>query len=98
MARHRSENRWLVIELKRNQSSDETVGQILRYMGWMRRRKAEGAAVEGLIICREIDQRLQYTLDGLPNNTTSDGNLAISLHAVGARAAWPLAAVLCVCS
>lgn len=67
VAKHRSENRWLVIELKRNQTSDETVGQVLRYMGWVRRRKAEGAVVEGLIICREVDQRLQYALDGQPN-------------------------------
>lgn len=67
VAKHRSENRWLVIELKRNQTSDETVGQLLRYMGWVRRRKAEGALVEGLIICREVDQRIQYALDGQPH-------------------------------
>lgn len=65
LAKHRSENRWLVVELKRNQSSDDTVGQILRYMGWTRRNLASnGGEVEGLIICREIDLKLQYALDG----------------------------------
>jgi len=67
LAKHRSQNRWLVIELKRNQTSDETVGQLLRYMGWVRRRKAEGASVEGLIICRQVDARLQFALDGQAN-------------------------------
>ena len=65
LARHRKDNRWLVIELKRNQSSDNTVGQTLRYMGWVRRNlAAEGGTVEGLIICGEIDRKLQYALDG----------------------------------
>jgi len=65
LAKHRSQNRWLVVELKRNQSSDETVGQVLRYMGWVRHRKAEKRApVEGLIVCREVDAKLQFALDG----------------------------------
>jgi hypothetical protein len=63
LAKHKTKNRWLVIELKRNQTSDETVGQLLRYMGWVRRKKTEGASVEGLIICHQVDQRLQYALD-----------------------------------
>ena len=68
LAKHRSEDRWLVIELKRGQTSDATVGQLLRYMGWVRRRKAEeGQQVEGLIICRDVDTRLQYALDGQAN-------------------------------
>ena len=36
LARHRTKPEWLVVELKRGQSSDDTVGQLLRYMGWVR--------------------------------------------------------------
>lgn len=65
LAKHKSENRWLVVELKRNQSSDDTVGQILRYMGWIRRNiVSEGGVVEGMIICQRVDKKLQYALDG----------------------------------
>jgi len=65
LAKHVSDNRWLVIELKKNQTSDSTVGQILRYMGWVRRKLvSDGEKVEGLIICREVDIKLQYALDG----------------------------------
>ncbi len=34
LAKHRREKRWLILELKRNQTDDTTVGQVLRYMGW----------------------------------------------------------------
>ncbi len=65
LAKHKSDRNWLVIELKRNQSSDSTVGQILRYMSWVRRKlAAEGDAVQGLIVCHQIDRKLQYAIDG----------------------------------
>lgn len=66
LAKHNSKDKWLVIELKRNQTSDSTVGQILRYMSWVRKHLAKnGGKVEGLIIGHQIDRKLQYALDGL---------------------------------
>jgi len=56
-----------VIELKKGQTSDATVGQVLRYMGWVRRNLANGAEVDGLIVCRDTDQRILYALDGQSN-------------------------------
>src|SRR5690606_17736731 len=35
LAVHRKEPRFLVVELKRRQGTDETVGQALRYLGWV---------------------------------------------------------------
>jgi len=68
LAKHRSEPRWLVIELKRGQTSDDTVGQVLRYVGWVRHHLAEdGEKVEGLIICREPDPKLKYALSMVPD-------------------------------
>ena len=54
-----------MIELKRNQSSDETVGQILRYMGWVKQ-NLEGE-IQGLIISATVDQPLRYALSCVPN-------------------------------
>jgi hypothetical protein len=66
LTKHNTENKWLVIELKKNQTSDSTVGQILRYMSWARHNLVEDdAVVEGLIICHQIDRKLQYAIDGL---------------------------------
>ncbi|MCK4872881.1 MAG: DUF1016 family protein [Phycisphaerales bacterium] len=68
LAKHRSEPRWLVVELKRNQSSDQTVGQLLRYIGWVKRHMAEdGEQVHGMIICRRADNSLRYALSTLQN-------------------------------
>jgi len=68
LAQHRTEPRWLVIELKRNQTSDQTVGQLLRYMGWVKQHLAEDAeTVHGLIICREADDKLLYALSAVQN-------------------------------
>ncbi len=63
LAKHRSKPLWLVIELKRNQTSDQTMGQLLRYIGWVKRNLAEdGEQVQGLIICHEADDGLKYAL------------------------------------
>lgn len=67
LARHRREPRWLVIELKRNQSSDKTVGQVLRYMGWVKGHLAKGGeAVEGLVVALSGDEGLKYALSLAP--------------------------------
>jgi hypothetical protein len=68
LARHKSENRWLVIELKRNQSSDQTVGQVLRYIGWVSEALADSVAtIEGLVISHRSDLNIQYALKNVPN-------------------------------
>ena len=68
LARSKSNNDLLVIELKRWQSSDETAGQILRYMGWVRKHVAqENSTVHGLVIAGSADERLKYALEELPN-------------------------------
>ena len=68
LAKHKKEPRWLVVELKRNQTSDQTVGQLLRYIGWVKQHLAEdGDEVHGLIICRKADKALYYALSTVPN-------------------------------
>lgn len=68
LARNKNGKDWLVIELKRNQTNDVTVGQVLRYMGWVKREMAEpDEKVKGLIIAREANYKLLYAL-----NATND--------------------------
>lgn len=67
LAKHRREPRWLVIELKRDKSSDAVVGQILRYIGWIKAHLAQpGDAVEGLIIAARGEDKLHYALSVVP--------------------------------
>jgi len=66
LAKHRKKPQWLVIELKRDKSSDKTVGQVLRYMGWVRGNLVEkGETVRGLIIAHKPETGLLYALEGL---------------------------------
>ena len=58
-----STNSYVVIELKKGRSSDKVVGQILRYMRWVKENLCrEGMEVKGLIICKDKDERLDYAL------------------------------------
>ena len=67
LARHKTEPRWLVIELKRHASSDQVVGQVLRYIGWIKAHLATaGEAVEGLVVAAEGDSQLHYAISAVP--------------------------------
>ena len=57
----------LVVELKKGRSSDQVVGQILRYMGYVNDELAESdQSVRGVIIALEEDQRIRRALTMTP--------------------------------
>jgi restriction system protein len=61
-------NSFVVIELKKGRPSDQVIGQILRYMGWVKQNLCLGGqAIKGLIICRDPDPKLTYALE-MTNN------------------------------
>lgn len=51
---------FVVIELKKGRESDRVVGQISRYMGWVKEILAQNSDVYGIIITHEYDERLKY--------------------------------------
>lgn len=68
LAKDKKSNEWVVIELKKGQSSDTVVGQILRYIGWIEKNKVKkDEGVKGIIIVKEIDGKLEYALSALKN-------------------------------
>jgi restriction system protein len=55
---------FVIIELKKGRPSDQVVGQILRYMGWVKKNLcSNGQTVKGLVICRDPDLKLSYALE-----------------------------------
>jgi hypothetical protein len=50
----------VVAELKKGRKSDDVVGQISRYMGWVL--KNRNKKVRGIIVVGEPDQRLEYSI------------------------------------
>ncbi len=62
LVRDKKTKQLVVIELKKNQSSDDTVGQLARYMGWLEEHKTNGSPTKGIIIAARYDDRLRYAL------------------------------------
>ena len=54
---------FVVIELKKGKETDKVIGQLLRYMGWVKEKLcADNQDVKGLVICKNIDAKLKYAL------------------------------------
>jgi restriction system protein len=63
LATEPSSKSFVVIELKKGQPSDKVVGQVLRYMGWVKKNLCkDGQGVKGLVICSDPDPKLTYAL------------------------------------
>ena len=61
-------NEILVVELKKGRASDSVVGQIQRYMGYVKDVLAEdNQTVSGVIIAAEDDQRIRRALSVTQN-------------------------------
>lgn len=70
LAISKDRKRILVVELKRGRANDVVVGQILRYMGYVKSEVAESdQTVEGAIIALKDDQKLKWALTVVPNVT-----------------------------
>ncbi len=68
LAVSKDRKRLLVIELKRGRASDVVVGQVLRYMGYLKDQIAEDdQTVEGVIIALEDDRKLRWALMSVPS-------------------------------
>jgi restriction system protein len=59
---------YVVIELKRNQTSDDTFGKLTSYMGWVKRHLKDDK-VKGIIIAGKSDKKLDYALEHAPFDT-----------------------------
>jgi hypothetical protein len=56
----------VVIELKLDRGPDRALGQLARYMGWVRANLAAGAEVRGAVVARRIDEKLRYAAAAMP--------------------------------
>jgi restriction system protein len=68
LAISKDKKKLLVVELKKGRASDVVVGQVLRYMGYVKDQIAEpDQSVEGVIIAFEDDQKLKWALRPVPS-------------------------------
>jgi len=72
----------VVVELKVGRGPDTAVGQLLRYMGWIKRHLAEDRSVRGIIVAQHASEQLKYAVADLPSVTVKEYELTVTLHEV----------------
>lgn len=76
-------NNYVIIELKVSRGYDRVVGQVLRYMAWIRRNHAEqNQKVRGVIIAREITEDLLLACSETQNVDLFEYNLSVTLKKI----------------
>ena len=72
---------FVVIELKKGRPSDQALGQVLRYMGWVKKNLCtNGQPVKGLVVCRDPDERLSYALEMTDRLVQVKASFRAALH------------------
>lgn len=70
LAKHKNKNEWLVVELKAREgrSGDDAVGQLLRYMGFIKENKVQdGGKVRGFLITGKEDKKVKIAVSVTQN-------------------------------
>ena len=84
LARDRTTDDFVVIELKRDRPERQVVGQLTSYMGWIAEHKAQStsAGVRGIIIAYEITDKLRSAVRPIPNVELYEYRFAVHLNHV----------------
>jgi len=78
-----TDKRFVVIELKVSRGYDRVIGQLLRYMAWIKKNHAEpGQGVRGIIAAREISEDLRLACSDLQNVSLYEYELSVALRKV----------------
>ena len=76
---------FVVLELKVSKGYDRVVGQILRYMNWIRQNLAEpGQRVRGIIVCRTVSEDLRLACASIKDVELFEYQLSVAVKRVAA--------------
>lgn len=74
---------YVLIELKVSKGYARVVGQLLRYMGWIKKNQAEpNQAVSGVIIAKQISTDLVLACSGLSSVSLFEYSLSVSVKRI----------------
>ncbi|WP_298929663.1 endonuclease NucS domain-containing protein [uncultured Ramlibacter sp.] len=75
----------VVLELKVSKGYDRVVGQLLRYVNWVRQNLAEpGQRVRGMIVCRTMTEDLRLACADIKNIELFEYTLSVSVQKIPA--------------
>ena len=75
----------MVIETKVSRAYDRVVGQILRYMGWVKENLAGEAAVRSIIVASEISEDLILATSSIESIRLVEYEISFSLKPVAGQ-------------
>jgi len=58
---------FYVFELKLSKGPDRALGQLLRYMGWLKKNLAKGKNVSGVVVASKMDEKIKFAVTMVPN-------------------------------
>jgi hypothetical protein len=73
---------FVVFELKRSRSPDHAIGQLTRYMGWVRQTIGKDCEVRGVILAKEIGTNMRFSVSVVPNVSLFEYEVEFRLKAV----------------
>ena len=73
---------FYVFELKLGRGPDATLGQILRYMGWVEKHLAKGKKVQGIVLASEISEKLRYATTQVSNVRLMEYELSLKFSSI----------------
>lgn len=73
---------FVVFELKLSRGPDRACGQLLRYMGWVKAILAKDKNVKGIIVAKEVDNKLRYAASMCPSISLLEYNLNFILKPI----------------
>jgi hypothetical protein len=78
-----SADNYVVIELKVSKGYDRVVGQLLRYVSWIKKNHAEpGQKVRGIIIAKQISEDLRLACSEVPSVSLYEYALSVAVKQV----------------
>jgi hypothetical protein len=73
---------FYVFELKLERGPDRALGQLARYMGWVKVELAAGKPVHGVLVASSIEPKLKYAASVLPNVSLLEYELSFKVRGV----------------
>ena len=74
---------YVIIELKVSRGYDRAVGQLRRYMGWIKKNHSDpGQEVRGIIVARSISQDLVLACSGLSDVALFEYEMSVSVRKI----------------
>jgi hypothetical protein len=73
---------FVVFELKLSRGADKAIGQISRYMGWIKLNLAYDKGVKGVIVAKNVDEKLKYASSIIPDISLFEYELNFKIQGV----------------